>query len=156
MEVKAEFINPFLQAAAEVLEKEAHTRVHRGRISVQDSAYTTQEVTTILGVTGSVRGVVIYGMSQQTALEIISEMLGERPTEFDQLAQSGIAEMGNVITGRAAMLLEEAGYPSKISPPILITGKGARISTLQIRRIIIPLHTARGQLEIAVALHANS
>jgi CheY-specific phosphatase CheX len=33
------------------------------------------------------------------------------------LAQSGIAELANVITGRASVKLSQAGYEATISPP---------------------------------------
>ncbi len=52
---------------------------------------------------------------------------------FDNLAESAIAEMGNIITGQAAIGLEEQGYVCKLSPPTLISGKGVVISTLDIR-----------------------
>ena len=79
-------------------------------------------------------------------------MMGQEFPEFDALAQSGIAEIGNVITGRAAVLLAEAGFPSDLAPPMLLVGRGTMISTLDVQRLVIPLETDLGKIEIQVAL----
>src|SRR3954464_7561839 len=110
--MKAEFINPFLQAATQVLESELGSAPKRGSVGLQRSAYTSDEVTAVVGVTGSVAGMVLYAMTEATARAIVARMMGQDFPEFDALAQSGIAEVGNVITGRAAVLLAEAGFPS--------------------------------------------
>src|SRR4051794_36589623 len=97
---------------------------------------------------------VLYSMSQDTALNIVSRMMGQEFDEFDMLAQSGIGELGNVITGRAGVLLAEAGYASNITPPALVVGKGTMITTLDLNRLVFPLETEVGDLEIQVVLKA--
>ncbi len=110
--MKVEFVNPFIQAAREVLESELGSQAERGDLRLQKSACTTDEVTAVVGVTGTVSGLVLYSMSQTTALGIVSRVMGRSFEELDELAQSGIGELGNVITGRAGVLLSEAGFPS--------------------------------------------
>jgi chemotaxis protein CheX len=150
--MRAEFINPFLQAANEVLESELGGSPQRGQVGLQKSAYTTDDVTAVVGVTGSVAGMVLYVMTEATARAIVSKMMDQEFEEFDTLAQSGIGEIGNVITGRAAVLLAEAGYPSDLAPPMLIVGRGTLVSTLDMQRLVIPLETDFGKIEIQVAL----
>jgi len=154
--MKVEFVNPFIQAASEVLESELGGEARRGSLRMQKSAVTTDEVTALLGVTGAVAGVVLYSMSQDTARGIVSRMLGQDFEEFDELAQSGIGEMGNVITGRAGVLLAEAGFPSNITPPALVIGKNTMVTTLDLNRLVFPLETDVGTLEIQVVLREPS
>jgi chemotaxis protein CheX len=150
--MKAEIINPFLQAASEVLESELGSKPTRGTIGLQRSAYTSDEVTSVVGVTGELAGMVLFAMAESTARAMVSKMMGQDFEEFDALAQSGIAEIGNVITGRAAVLLSEAGFTSDLAPPMLIVGRGTMISTLDVQRLVIPMETEFGQVEIQVAL----
>ena len=150
--MRAEFINPFLQAATEVLESELGSRPLRGAIGLQRSAYTSNEVTAVVAVTGEVAGMVLFAMDQNTARGMVSRMMGQDFSEFDALAQSGIAELGNVITGRAAVLLSEAGFSSDLAPPMLLVGKGTMISTLDVQRIVVPIVTEFGDIEVQVAL----
>ena len=152
--MKVEFVNPFIQAASEVLEAELGGEAQRGNLRLAKSACTTDEITALVGVTGTVSGLVLYSMSQSTALGIVSRMMGKEFTDFDALAQSGIGELGNVITGRAGVLLAEAGFPSNISPPALVVGKGTMVTTLDLNRLVFPLETAVGGLEVQVVLKA--
>src|SRR5216683_152086 len=150
--MKVEFVNPFIQAASEVLDSELGTETRRGNLRLHKSAFTTDEVTALVGVTGTLSGLVLYSMSQATALGIVSKMIGQDFNEFDALAQSGIGELGNVITGRAGVLLSEAGYPSNITPPALVIGEGTMVTTLDLVRLVLPLETDVGDLEIQVVL----
>jgi chemotaxis protein CheX len=152
--VKVEFVNPFIQAASEVLDSELGKEAARGVLRLQKSAFTTDEVTALVGVTGTLNGMVLYSMSESTALGIVSKMMGQDFDDFDALAQSGIGELGNVITGRAGILLADAGYPSNISPPALVIGKGTMITTLDLNRLVCPLETTVGPLEIQIVLRA--
>src|SRR5438067_10552062 len=150
--MRAEFINPFLQAATEVLESELASPPKRGNVGLQRSAYTSDEVTAVVAVTGDVAGMVLFAMSLDTARGVVSKMMGQEFEEFDALAQSGIAVIGNVITGRAAVLLSEAGFPSDLAPPMLIVGRNSVINTLDVQRLIIPMETEFGRVELQVAL----
>ena len=150
--MRAEIINPFLQATNEVLESELGAAPTRGQIGLQRSGYTSDEVTAVVAVTGNVAGMVLLAMSEETARGVVSKMMGQDFDEFDALAQSGIAEVGNVITGRAAVLLADAGFPSDLAPPMLLVGRGALISTLDVQRLVIPVETEFGKIEVQVAL----
>ncbi len=155
--MRVEFVTPFIEAAKEVLEAELGSGdITRGNIRLQKSAYTSDDVTALVGVTGEVSGMVLYALSQPTALAIVSHMMGQEFEEFDPLAQSGIGELGNVITGRAAVLLAEAGFRSSIAPPALIIGRGTMVTTLDLNRLVVPLRTALGDLEIQVVLKENA
>jgi len=78
--------------------------------------------------------------------------LGQPVEELNELAQSGIGELGNVITGRASMLLAAEGFSATISVPTLIVGANVQISTLDFQRLVVPLITPYGTLEIHLAL----
>ncbi len=150
--MKVEFINPFVKAAIDVLKSEIGSEIERGRLRVDASASSNQDVNVMIGVTGAAQGFVLYSMASETAKNIVGKMMGQPFEEFDALAQSGIAEMGNVITGLASRGLSETGYICNITPPTLITGKHTTIGTLDIPRLALPLTTVCGIIEIHLAL----
>jgi chemotaxis protein CheX len=150
--VNVKFLNPFVDAATEVLKAEVDLEVNRGNLSLQKTALTADDITVLITMVGQVQGVVLYGMSESTALKLIALMLGQDFEEFDNLAQSGIAELGNVITGRATVKLEGVGFQSNISPPTVILGNGVKISTLDFARIVVPLQTGVGEIVVHLAL----
>lgn len=150
--MKAEFVNPFVTAAYQVLQTETRSDVSKGNVTLQDSPLVSDEVTVLIGVVGRAQGLVLYGMSEKTAKGLVGAMTGEAIPVFDSMAESAVAELGNVITGLASGELERAGYPCKIAPPSVVVGKGTSISTLSIKRLVIPLQTRMGEIVVHVAL----
>lgn len=150
--MKAEFVNPFVTSAFQVLQTETRSEVSKGAVTLQESPLVSDEVTVLIGVVGRAQGLVLYGMSERTAKAIVSAMTGENIAVFDNMAESAVAELGNVITGLASGELERAGYPCKIAPPSVVVGRGTSISTLSIKRLVIPLQTSMGVIVVHVAL----
>jgi chemotaxis protein CheX len=154
--MNVKFLNPFLEASFDVIEKETGYTMTRGELGLEKEAYVTDDITVIISLIGRVEGNVFYSMPIQTALQLSSHILGEPLHEFNTLAQSGIAELANVITGQASIKLAEAGYESTISPPALLQGKGATISTLDYVRLLVPLQGECGSLSIHLALRESA
>ena len=153
--MNVKFMNPFVDAAAEVLRAECDLTTQKSNLSLQKLALTADDVTVMISLIGQVQGVVLYGLSVSTCLGLVSRVMGQEFTEFDNLAQSGIAELGNVITGRATIKLSQAGFQSNISPPTLIIGKGVTISTLDFARVVVPLYTDAGDILVHLALRES-
>jgi chemotaxis protein CheX len=154
--MNVKFLNPFVESAFEVLQAEAGVQSTRGDLGLEKEPYITEDVTVIISLVGRVDGNVFYSMTQQTAIQLVSRVMGEPLEKFDVLAQSGIAELGNVITGRASVKLAAAGYEATISPPTLLLGKGATISTLDFPRLIVPMIGEWGQITIHLALREGT
>jgi chemotaxis protein CheX len=150
------YLNPFIDAAVDVLKAEVGLSVQRENLELQKSSLTTDDITVLLHLVGEVYGVVLYSLSFDLGLALVSTMMGQEFKVFDSLAQSGVAELGNVITGRATVRLSQAGYRTNISPPALIIGKGVQISTLDFSRIIVPMNTGVGILTIHLALREQA
>lgn len=150
MDVK--LLNPFIQAAVEVLKAEVKADVSRGELSLQTSALTSDDITVLINLIGDVYGVVMYGMPTATGLSLVSKIMEQEFIELNSLAQSGVAELGNVISGQATIRFSEAGFKSNISSPMVLTGKGTTISTLDFPRIVVPLITQYGQFTVHLAL----
>lgn len=150
--MKLATIDAFVKATGDVLMAELGMEVRRGQVSLMKSAAPTDEVTTLLSFTGALSGTVIYSMKLETALAIVSHMLGQELPELDELGQSGIAELSNVITGTAMTLLAQAGYACELAPPVVTVSKnGAACSTLDRPRLAIPLQTDLGRIDVQLA-----
>jgi chemotaxis protein CheX len=154
--MNVKFLNPFVISAHDILSLEMRETVQRGELRLENGHYRTDDVTVIISLIGAVDGTVFYSMSNEFAIRFASASMGERFDVLDELVQSGIAELGNVITGQASMRLAETGYESNISTPSLIMGKGASISTLEYPRLVVPLTTSAGSLTIHLALRENT
>lgn len=153
MDVK--YLNPFLLAAADVIKAEVQLDIQRGNITMNNGSLTTDDVTVLINLVGQIQGVVLLELSRQTGISFVSRMMGQSFTEFDNLAQSGIAELGNVISGKATVELSKTGVDSTISPPTMILGKGTQISTIDFQRLVVPLHTELGTVTVHLAVRES-
>ena len=61
------------------------------------------------------------------------------------MAQSAIAELANMVTGQASIGLERNGYPTDMSPPVLLIGAGSQVATFNLTRLVIPLVVSAGE-----------
>ncbi len=148
-----ELVQPYLNAAKDVIMRETGSDVTVGRVMMKKPPASTDEISIIIGVTGEIQGVVMLSMSRETALSIVSHITGDSYTEFDDLAQSAVAEMANVISGRGGIGLAAFGRETTISPSAVIVGeRGGGISTLDIPIYALPLETSCGTVELQVAL----
>ncbi|MCS7003630.1 MAG: chemotaxis protein CheX, partial [Dehalococcoidia bacterium] len=150
--MRAELINPVVLAAYDVMEHELGATPTRGALRLDRGAYATADVNTMIGVTGSVRGVIFLGLTSETARLVAARMLDCDVELGDPLAESGIAEMANMIAGKACMALAKAGHRVDISTPTVLLGRGSRVSTVNLPRICIPFDTNCGVIELQVAL----
>lgn len=153
--MKAEYINPFVQASFSVLEMVLGEKPNKGELAAQPAIFTSQQCNVVCGVTGQVQGQVIYGMSLTTADKIASHMLGQPIKSFDALAASAIGELGNMISGNAMLHLSEAGWICDITPPTIMRGTNIKISTISIPSIVLPLTLAQGQLTVTIGLQGR-
>ena len=150
--MKVDFVNPFIVAAVEVVKNSVNCALERQALRLESSKVASNDVTVVVGVTGDVEGVVLYGMSERTAKNLAAAMLEQRVPVFDSLAESAVAELGNMIAGSATMGLESQGYSCRLTPPTLLFGRGTLISIIDINRLVIPMASPHGTIEISLAL----
>jgi chemotaxis protein CheX len=150
--MRVQIVNRYVQSALSVISKETGLPVQRGGLLLEGNPYTTEDVTAVIGVSGQLSGSIYLSMAESVALKLISAILGQESEELDDLGQSGIAEMANVITGTAGIELADEGIETTINPPLVLVGRGARLSTVEIQRLVVPLSTAYGEIKLHVAL----
>src|ERR1035437_2017859 len=150
--MRVQIVNRYGQSALNVISKETQLPVQRGGLLREENPYTTEDVTAVIGVSGQLSGSLYLSMSETVAVKLISAIIGLETTELDDLGQSGIAEMANVIAGTAVIELAEEGIGTIINPPLVLVGRGARLSTVEIQRLVVPLTTAFGEVRLHVAL----
>lgn len=151
-EARVELVAPFIEAAAHIIHQTCGETVSKGRIFRLRSPQTTNDVSALVAITGRVTGIVTYSMSMNTACELASRMIGEELKELDDMGQSAIAELANMITGQAGIKLEQSGFTSDMSPPVVLLGHGSSIVTFHLTRLVLPLVLSFGEFHIDVAI----
>ncbi|MFZ5816520.1 MAG: chemotaxis protein CheX [Bacillota bacterium] len=154
--MKAEILNAFLSAASNSVSKEVQSQVKRTGLHVDPSEHVTDEVTVYLSMVGSLRGMVLVGMSLSTARSMAATMVGEPQDELTEMGLSALAEMGNLIAGGACIELEKLQLEADITPPTIMIGSRSKISTLGVQRYVMPLATKHGLINLHVAVELQA
>ena len=141
----------FVTSAGEVLGQEMGEPAEPRTVAVRGGPYRTDDVTVVIGLARDVEGALLLSMTRATALHYVSHVMGAETEELDPIAQSGIGELANVIAGRAGVRLAAKGHDMVIMPPTILLGRGAVISTLRLPRLVIPVQTPLGLVELHVA-----
>lgn len=118
------YINPFLSSFANVLPQLGIANVEKKGISLKGRFIESPGVMIIVGIIGDIKGNVIYGMSLEDAKKIASTMMMGMPVDkFDELAQSAISELTNMLTANVATNFSKDNIIINISTPTLIHGQ---------------------------------
>ncbi len=153
--MKAEFINPFLNATKNVLETMCQTQVKAKKPSLKDNALTYGEVTGIIGmVSNDIAGCMILSFSEKCILHVVANMLMEAPkTKVDDEIVDAVGELTNMICGGAKAQLAKLDYKFDLATPTMVVGKNVEISYYSdVPTLVIPFSTEHGDFVIEANL----
>lgn len=150
--MRVDYINPFIESAFSVIREILNCDVKRGSIYLKNNTQSIMGVATIVGLAGAVEGRILIDMEKDTALKVISTMNMEEITELDDLAQSTLSELANMVTGHAVTRLHELGFRFDLTPPAVIVGDNLKIHDVGVEAIVVPMVTTFGKIEINVAI----
>jgi chemotaxis protein CheX len=139
-----------------VIETMLNPNVEAGKPSFTDEPLEKYEVCVLVGVLGDLQGQVICGMTVKTATAIISQMLMSEVKEIDQMGESAICELKNIIVGTASTNLSLVGYHCNITPPLFIMGGKIPEFLKHVHTALtIPIKTPFGDVDINLALRKD-
>ncbi len=150
--MRVEYINPFVEAAYNILNEVLGNDVKRGDLYLKSTSMPVMGVAALVGLAGDVEGRVLFDMTIDTAMKIASKMNDEELPAFDELAKATITELANLITAQAVTKLHDLGFRFDLTPPTLFTGEKMEISDHEVEALIVPMETKQGKLEINVAI----
>lgn len=149
----AKLVNPFIDAFTAIMPQIGFQDVKRNQMVVKDRSVESLGVTVLVGFTKNIKGNVAYNMSESTAKFIASTMMMGMPVEnFDDMAQSAISELSNMITANAATNLASLGYETDISTPSLSIGKSFVVKISGENYLSVEMDAGGHLIEIAIAV----
>ncbi len=151
--MKAEHINPFIEASRSVFKNVANIEFGLGNIYLKTDPYDSAVIMIMIGITGVLRGKVIVSMDEHVALATVSSMMGMEVTQLDEIGQSAIMEVCNMMLGTTATILANNELIIDITPPTLLMGNNMKVFSNQEQTICVPLIREQGgTMEINITL----
>ncbi|MDR1143278.1 MAG: chemotaxis protein CheX [Spirochaetaceae bacterium] len=155
--MRVEYINPFVEAAFNVLKEVLDADVKRGDLYLKSTTMSIMGVAALVGLAGDVEGRVLFDMTKQTALSVAGAMNSEEFTQLDDMAKATITELANMITAQAVTKLHDLGFKFDLTPPALFSGENMEISNQEVEALIVPMELGpHGKIEINVAIRERT
>lgn len=149
----ANLINPFIDAMSQVLPQLGFQSVSRGKLGIGEQFVHSKGVTILIGMTKQVRGNVAYNLSEAAACKIASTMMMGMPVaELDEMAQSAISELVNMVTANAAINFDKQGLAVDISTPSMVLGQDFKAKVSSGKYIALELLVDSEVIEIDIGV----
>jgi chemotaxis protein CheX len=121
--MKAEYINPFIEAVLETCKTMLNTDLAQGNPSVHKGLERSNDIAAIIGLAGPACGTVVLSFPVETALAMVSQLVGSKVIVVDDVVKDGVAELVNIVAGSAkAKFITETGEPIELGLPTVIRG----------------------------------
>lgn len=120
--MKAEHVNPFIISVCKIMKDMCMLDLKIGKPAMVKGAYSGDTSIIKLGIIGNLTGQVVLNISHQTALQIVSKMIMMPVDTIDEMGQSAISELGNMIAGNAATVFANSNILIDITPPSYFLG----------------------------------
>jgi chemotaxis protein CheX len=150
--MRAEYANVFIRSAVAVFRQELGVLLSRKSIMRKNSPLPSLPTCIVIGITGAVRGQVVYSMDGSFAFSVTKAMMPRKlPSELRKLTNSAVSEIANMITGQASIALAGEDKLIHLTPPAVFSGRGLRVDFLSIPTIALSFISEIGSLEINIA-----
>ena len=150
--MKAEYANVFIRGATAVFTHEVGVHLSRTNLTRKNSPVPNLPISIVIGITGSIRGQVVYSMDLGFAYAVTKAMIPNKlPMELKRLTNSAVSEIANMITGQASIALAGEDNLIHLTPPAVFSGSGMTVDFLSIPTICLSFISEIGSLEINIA-----
>lgn len=151
----ASTINPFLESFTNIMPQLGFSGVKKEGLKLNGMEVRSLGVIVMINIVGDIEGKIIYTMNEEDAKKVASTMMMGMPiNDLDELAQSAISEMINMLTANAATIFSKDNINVDISTPNLI--KGDYVAEASTEKVIsVNLKIDDIMLETNISLQKN-
>jgi len=154
MDVK--YVNPFIESFAIVMPQLGFASTQKTGIAVKGREIVNTGVVIVLGIVGEIKGNIVYAIDYDSAKKIASIMMMGMPvTELDEMAQSALSELTNMLTANAATAFSNIGIIIDISTPTLLYGDNISIKMSSEKVLSVKLQADDIPLEVNISFENN-
>jgi chemotaxis protein CheX len=148
--MKAEYINPFLEASINLFKTYLMFSVQNKPPYVNQDSQNLNEISAIIGLAGDILGAIVLSFTRETAIAMASRFSGQKHMAVSKEVLDVVGELVNIIAGNAKKDLMD--FRIEISLPGVITGNKYKINWPQgVPVITIPFESDAGSFTVNVS-----
>jgi len=148
-------INPVLNAFTEVISQLGFEKIERNDLTVTGPVLKNKGLIVNIDVLDQIKGTIIINMDMESAMQLASKMMmGKVVTALNELEQSAIAEMGNMVSAHACTNFARVGRRGlNISPPSVIIGQNGHVKIQSPAAIVVKYLVDEIPIDVCVGLY---
>lgn len=151
--MEKKYIDTFVNSIAEVFTSFGLGEAVIGSTYKKVTFTCKYNLTSVVGLSGKIKGNVALSMPYDTARKIASTMMmGMEVTEIDEISVSALGEITNMICGQAVMELSSQELPIDITPPTVIHGDKIKAIISQVETTVVEMSSSLGNIELNLGL----
>lgn len=120
------YINPFVEAVDSVFTTMLGVKPKRNGLKVSDGRTRDSVVTSLVGFSGQVSGVVVLRFPPKTALGLAGRMLSTEFAEINDEVTDAVAELANMVAGSAKAKFQH-DPPLELGLPTVVDGTSYKL-----------------------------
>ena len=150
----AKIINPFLEAAINVLKTMAMVEAKPGKPFLKKDSTAMGDVSGIIGITGDAQGSMSLSFESPCICAIVTNLFGMPVNELNDEVKDAVGEMTNMICGDARRRLEGIGVSLQAGTPTVVAGQKHSIRHIHTGPCLaVPFETQNGKFVVEVAFN---
>ena len=118
--MNVEHINPFIESVSELFESMLECSVSAGETEISKDKQDSPDIIGLIGLSGTAKGIIALKFPPETALKVISKMVGMKFRSIDPTVIDGVGELINIIAGNAKKKFQ--GHSISLSLPTVVRG----------------------------------
>lgn len=148
----ARLINPFLDAAINVLKTMARVEPKPGKPFLKNNFVASGDVSGVIGITGQAQGSMSISFTGPCIKAIVARLFGSPVTEINDEVRDAVGELTNMICGDARRRAEADGVSLSAGTPTVVSGEKHVITHVTKGPIVaLPFETQDGNFVIEIA-----
>jgi chemotaxis protein CheX len=153
--VDVSYINPFVEAVDSVFSTMLNVKPKRIGVQVSNGEAKGAVITSLIGISGQVSGVVALRFPPDTALQLAGRMLGTAVAELNDEVTDAISEMVNMVAGSAKAKFDH-DPPLELGLPTVVEGTGYKLKyPTRSVWLEVPFHSDAGDFSMEVTYNPN-
>ena len=149
------YINPFIEAVDTVFNTMLSVKPRRNGVKVSDGQARGELITSLVGISGQVSGVVALRFPPPTALKLAGKLLGSEADTISDEVTDAIAELVNMVAGSAKAKFQ-FDPPLELGLPTVVHGTGYRLKyPTRSVWLEVPFSSDAGEFSMEVTYNPN-
>jgi chemotaxis protein CheX len=149
--MEAQWINAFCTTTMNVFRTMFSIEAAPGKPHLKTEPFPTSDISGIIGFSGEAQGSIALSFPRDTALKVVSAMVGSPMTELNTEISDAIGELANIVAGNVKKEIPQ--FQLSISLPQVVVGMNHMISgQSSVPTIVVPFSTSFGAFAIEVSL----